>query len=157
MDAESSSAYEFRVRCAGETDSPLIRELIRDAGINPTGLDWRRFSLAVDEHGAVIGCGQIKPHGDGSDELASIAVVPAWQRRGVATALIRYLLANHPDTIYLTCRRRLGKFYERFGFTAASKDSLPPYFRRVSRASNALERFHILPEGIIVMKRVGGS
>jgi N-acetylglutamate synthase-like GNAT family acetyltransferase len=86
----------FSLRPATEADFPAIRELIHVANINPTGLDWRRFVLAVTPDGAIIGCGQVKPHHDGSQELASIAVLPERRRQGIAKAIITLLL-----TIYI--------------------------------------------------------
>lgn len=143
----------FKIHRAQEGDFPKIRQLIRESGINPTGLDWRRFLVAVDPQGEMIACGQVKPHRDGSDELASIAVVPSWRKRGVATAIIEHLLESQTGLIYLTCRRSLELFYARFGFVVSGKESLPPYFRRISWLSNAMERLHIISEGIIVMQR----
>jgi hypothetical protein len=34
--------------------------------INPMDLDWRHFWLVVDQDDSLIGCGQIKPHSDGT-------------------------------------------------------------------------------------------
>ena len=48
----------------------------------------------------VIGCGQIKPHGDGTRELASIAVVPEHQRQGIGTEIIARLIEGQPLPLY---------------------------------------------------------
>ena len=80
------------IRPARETEAAQIRDLIHSAGINPTGLDWKRFVVAVDERDAMIGCGQLKPHGGGIVELASIAVVTSWRRRGIASAIVQRLI-----------------------------------------------------------------
>ena len=71
------------IRPATSADAPAIRALIRRVRINPTGLDWRRFLVAEGPEGMILACGQIKPHGDGTFELASVAVDEAWrgQRR----------------------------------------------------------------------------
>lgn len=131
----------YRLRRAEPADARPIRRLIHAERLNPLGLDWRRFWLAVDEEGRIIGCGQVKPHRDGSRELASIAVVREWRGRGVASAIIRQLLAEHPSPLYLTCRAELAGFYARFGFqVAANPADLPPYFRRVARLSRWLGR-----------------
>ncbi|MEW6505766.1 MAG: GNAT family N-acetyltransferase, partial [Chloroflexota bacterium] len=120
-------------------DARQIRRLIYSERLNPLGLDWRRFWLAVDESGKMIGCGQVKPHWDGSRELASIAVVRNWRGRGVASAIIRQLLAENPPPLYLTCRAELTGFYARFGFQEAGNPAeLPPYFRQVARLSRWL-------------------
>ena len=65
---------EYTLQAALESDFPAIRGLIHETGINPMGLDWRRFTIARSAQGVLVGCGQLKPHGDGTVELASIAV-----------------------------------------------------------------------------------
>lgn len=131
----------YHLRRATRSDLRQIRRLIYSERLNPLGLDWRRFWLAVDEDGQMIGCGQVKPHRDGSRELASIAVRPEWRRRGAASAIIRRLLAEHPAPLYLTCRAELVGFYARFGFGAVEHPAeLPPYFRRVAQFSQWLSR-----------------
>jgi N-acetylglutamate synthase-like GNAT family acetyltransferase len=122
------------VRPATSADQKTITSIIRDAEINPMDLKWPNFALAVDEDsGAVVGTGQIKRHGDGSYELASIATVPSYQRRGVAHQIIQRLLAQHPGVLYLTCLDTMGTFYEQFGFRTVAKDEMTPYFRRLTR------------------------
>ena len=143
----------FALRPATSADFPAIRGLIRLVQINPIDLDWQRFVIAVTPEGEMIGCGQVKPHGDGSRELASIAVTPPWRKQGVARAIIEYLTANEPGTLYLTCRANLGPFYTRFGFKAIEQQEMPPYFRRISRLMKALGILHVVGERLLVMKR----
>ena len=143
----------FALRPATSADFPAIRGLIRLVQINPIDLDWQRFVIAVTPEGEMIGCGQVKPHGDGSRELASIAVTPPWRKQGVARAIIEYLTANEPGTLYLTCRANLGPFYTRFGFKAIEQQEMPPYFRRISRLMKALGVLRVVGERLLVMKR----
>lgn len=145
--------HGIELRSASAGDAQAIRALIRSAQINPVGLDWRRFTLAVDGSGRLVGCGQIKPHRDGSRELASIAVVPEWRGRGVARALIEHLLETHPGTLYLTCRASLGSLYARFGFQVVDESEMPTYFRWVSRAVRLMRRLGLAGEGLLVMGR----
>jgi len=109
---------DFLLRPAAEADFPAIRNLIHRVRINPMALDWRRFLVAVDSPGRLLGCGQLKPHGRDVIELASIAVEPEYQNRGIATAIIDQLLARAPRPLYLVCRTAMGPFYERWGFRA---------------------------------------
>ncbi len=143
----------FTLRPAQEEDAKAIRELIHAVQINPMGLDWRRFVLAVTPEGEMAGCGQIKSHGDGSFELASIAVVPAWRGQGLARLLIEYLIDSHPGTLYLTCRSGLRPFYEKFGFQVADPNEMTPYFRRLSRLARVFLAMNRRQEGMLVMKR----
>ena len=142
----------FELRPASASDFPAVRSLIYQVGINPTGLHWPRFVVAIDESGRVIGCGQVKPHGDGSQELASIAVLPEWRKRRVASTIIEYLLETHPRPLYLTCRASLEAFYERFGFETITASGMPPYFRRIALVARWLKRMKFFSEDLLVMR-----
>lgn len=111
--------------------------LIRDAGINPFGLNWSRFVVTVDKNQQIIGCGQVKSHRDGSHELASIAVSNDWRNQGVAQAIICKLQEIYGHPLWLTCMDRLIPFYERFGFKVIDDSSqMPRYFRNARRFFN---------------------
>lgn len=140
-----------RLRAAVEADDRTIKLMIRYEHLNPMGLDWRRFLVAETLDGTVIGCGQVKVHSDGSRELASLVVLKAWRRRGIASQLIRELIAAHPGDLFLTCRPGLGAFYAKFGFRSLEDDQIPPYFRRIRRLVNMLSVF-IPSIGLLIMK-----
>lgn len=143
----------YTLRPATRADAAAVLWLVWRAGINPTRLDWRRFVLAVDSQGRVIGCAQIKPHAGGARELASLAVRPEWRGRGVARALIEHWLAASRPPLYLTCRARLGPLYEKFDFcTLAPNEDMPAYFRRVSRAAAWIARRLRVKDGLLVMR-----
>ena len=126
---------EFTVRPATREDFPAIRSLIHTVQINPIGLDWWRFLVAATPQGKLLGCGQIKPHADGSREMASIAVQEQARGQGVARAVIEALLALEPERpLYIMCRVRLKLLYVKFGFHAIGHEEMSPYFRRISRA-----------------------
>ena len=141
---------DFTLRPATEDDFPLIKDLIHRVGINPMSLDWRRFVIAVDGSGKMLGCGQLKPHGKDVIELASIAVEPTYQHQGVARVIIEHLISHGPRPLYLTCRSRLGSFYEKWGFRSIEPDEMPPYFRRLSRLVNVISSF--MNEKMLVMR-----
>jgi N-acetylglutamate synthase-like GNAT family acetyltransferase len=147
----------YQLRPANQGDARAIRGLVRAARINPLGLDWRRFVVAVSLEGEVVGCGQVKFHKERSEavsrELASISVHPAWRGQGIATAIIESLLANHTAPIYLTCRASLGSFYERFGFQSIQEAVMPPYFRRINQLMKVLQKTSLVSEELLVMVR----
>jgi len=129
----------LRLRPARAADAPTIRAMVRGARLNPLGLDWRRFWLIVDDEDAVLACAQMRPHRDGTLELASLVVRQPWRGRGLARALISHLLAQHPDQeVYLMCRANLGPFYQHFGFRRLDETDMPRYFRRIQRLANRL-------------------
>jgi len=122
------------LRSATRADQPAITAVVRAARINPTGLDWKRFIVAVDAD-TIVALGQVKPHRDGSRELASIATIPARQREGLSRQIIEALLARERGDLYLMCRAPLVAFYERFGFHRALPAELPPFFRLADKAA----------------------
>ena len=145
----------FSLRTATAADAKTIRRIINLVQINPTGLSWRRFIVAIDEQagGEVIGCGQVKAHKDGSLELASIAVVPEWRGRGVARAIIEQLLRQYPGRLYLTCRSRLEPLYQKFSFQAIGFEEMPGYFQRISRLAAVYNKLTHQPDHLSVMRR----
>jgi N-acetylglutamate synthase-like GNAT family acetyltransferase len=142
------------IRPAQLSDHQALQKLIRQVRINPMDLDWERFLVAVDNHGKVIGCGQIKPHSDASRELASIAVTPEHRHQGIASALIEQLLAQSTGDLYLMCRSSLGPFYEKFGFRSVEGNDLPPYFKRMKRLARLMKSLDKNGETLLIMKRV---
>ena len=143
---------DYVLRPATKDDFPAIRELIHLVGINPMSLDWRRFLIAVDSSGNLLGCGQLKPHGKEVLELASIAVQPAYRKQGIARAVIEQLLLNAPQPLYLVCRKRLGPFYEKWGFHPLAPDHMPAYFRRLSRLAAMFSAVTPDGDGMLVME-----
>ncbi len=143
---------DYSVRPASEEDSIIIRAMVRAARINPTGLDWRRFLVAVAPDGKVVGCGQIKPHGDGSRELASIVVELEFRGKGVARLIIEQLIMKNSPPLYLMCRSKLGLFYKKFGFSPLSAEEMPAYFLRMSQLAKIFSIMARDGESLLVMK-----
>ena len=142
----------YTLRPARKTDDAAIKDLIYSAGINPMGLDWRRFIVAVDAEDRVIATGQIKPHGKEVRELASIAVVPKYQGQGIARAVIEHLLKESPRPLYLTCISSLGPLYEKFGFQTVPYEDMPRYFQRISKLAGLVFLVANKGESLLVMK-----
>lgn len=101
-------------------------------------LDWKRFLLASTMDGKLAACGQIKPHSEGTLELASIAVHPDWRGRGLAREIIQRLINGSPRPIFLTCRSDLEPLYVKFGFRSLATSELTPYFRRIQKLANLM-------------------
>ncbi len=148
----AAEGHSFRVRRASESELPFIKDMVRAARINPTGLDWQRFRVAVAEGEGIIGCGQVKPHRDGTQELASIVVVRNWRGRGVARLLIERLMLDAGAPLWLTCRSGLVGLYQRFGFREVGpEEDQPAYFRRMRRLAGVFEMLAKRGEYLAVM------
>jgi N-acetylglutamate synthase-like GNAT family acetyltransferase len=143
------------LRPATAADQKPIKDLIHLVGINPTSLNWERFIVA-EEAGQFVGCVQLKPHNDGVIELASLAVQPTYQGKGVGGQLIRALLERHPGELYLICRSTLASYYARFGFQLVEVQDLPDSFKMQHRFGRLLARISKFP-GLSIMRRAGAG
>jgi N-acetylglutamate synthase-like GNAT family acetyltransferase len=142
----------IEIRPATRPDAAVIRDLIHTVKINPLSLDWQRFVLAINPSSEILGCAQIKPHGDGTRELASLAVWPRHQGVGVGRALIHHLLASTQPPVYLTCRSSLRSFYEPFGFQPVDPKDMPPYFKRIWNGFRIVRIFLRPRDYLLVMR-----
>src|SRR5216684_5856432 len=126
------------IRPATENDQLAIRRLIAEVRLPRMNLQWPNFVVAEDDQ-EFVGMGQVKSHGDGSRELASIAVLPKQQGEGVGTAVIKTLLGREDGVVlHLSCRRELEGYYERFGFRRVERAEYPPYFWRTHSLVNPI-------------------
>ena len=141
------------LRPASANDHPQIRALIRRVGINPGGLQWPRFTVA-EIKGEFSGCVQLKPHRDGSLELASLAVVAERQRLGIGRKLMEHCLAKVEGDLHLMCAGHMQAYYEGYGFVALQQEEMPRYFQRVARAARLVESISSGRLRLVVMKYV---
>jgi len=143
---------DFSLRPAEETESAQIKDLIHLVGINPMDLDWRRFIVAVNDRDEMIGCGQLKPHGKGILELASLAVYPEHRGQGIGRAIIEQLLKDSLRPLYLMSESSNGPLYEKFGFREISYEEMPRYFQRLSRLAGLVTTLARRQERLLIMK-----
>ena len=144
----------FKLLPAKAEDMASIEALIHKVDINPYNLDWQRFIVAWDREKNLVGCGQVKLHRDGTPELASIAVEPAYRGQGIARAVIERLLKDHPyKKLYVFCPKSLERMYNKFGFEPCPKKDVPPYLRTAGFSFRLLHFFFPKSEKMIVMVR----
>ena len=125
------------LRAATVDDQPTIRRMIRSARLNPFGLHWQRFVVA--QCGSqVAGFGQVKILGDGTPELASLAVLPEYQNRGIGGCIVWTLIDLTPGPLYLRCGGHNEGYYQRFGFRTLAPAEMPRSLRRFYTAMSAV-------------------
>ncbi|MCB0199095.1 MAG: GNAT family N-acetyltransferase [Caldilineae bacterium] len=103
------------IRPAGEADAQIIKQSIKDAGLDRTGLNWRRFKLAVTTEGEVLGMCQVRHYWD-TRELGSLWVRADTRGYGIGGVLIRACLAEEAPPVYLECVEARQTYYETHGF-----------------------------------------
>lgn len=140
----------YTIRSATEADDELIKRTIKQAGLDPTSLDWRRFRLAVDADGGMVGCCQVRRY-RGVRELGSLFVRDTHRGRGVGAALVRACLAEQTPPVHLECVEARQPYYEQFGFRRIPTRQAP--FRLWIKAGigGTVVRL-LLRERIIVMR-----
>ena len=107
----------LRKACA--KDIWAIRKLVLSAKLDPTQLRWSQFWV-IECMGRVVACGQLRSFA-GAQELGSLVVAPAWRDRGLGSFLVKHLIQEATEPLYLECLgSRLAKFYTCFGFVAIS-------------------------------------
>lgn len=143
----------YQVISATRQDQAAIRALIREVKINPLGLKWQNFKLIKGDNGRLLACGQLKPHRDGSVELASIAVVQSHRRQGLAKQIIDSLLQSTSPPIWLMCEQKIASFYPQFGFEIVTAvDQMPPTFKRIYRLFLLIQKITYTKNSLIIMR-----
>lgn len=144
------------LRAATAEDDATIRRLIRTARLNPFGLHWQRFVVA-QLGSQVAGIGQVKTLGDGTLELASLAVLPEHQDCGIGSCIVWTLIDRTPGTLYLRCAGHNEGYYLRFGFRTLAPAEMPRSLRRMYVMVNAIMPLVNwvtgTPERLVVMGR----
>jgi GNAT superfamily N-acetyltransferase len=98
------------------------------------------FVLAVDdESGRVVGFVTAITDGVLSAYVPLLEVLPAWRGRGIASELVRRLVARLADLymIDLTCDPDVQPFYERLGFRPSTGMMIRRYDRQSGRKTGA--------------------
>ena len=117
------------IRPARQEDEETIVSFVRQARINPRNLHWQNF-LVAEQNGQVIGIRQVKVHSQGTREVASGFVLPAYRRQGVSALLMNELLAREPSPLYTMVNEKRAPYYEQFGFRRVDSSQLPADFRK---------------------------
>lgn len=104
------------IRPATRQDLPLIRRTIRRFDLDPERLEPHQFVIAM-EGKARAGFARIKPYRR-CFELGSVAVIEKFRKRGVASRLVRCLMAKFPTPqVWITTMSP--DYFKRFGFEPA--------------------------------------
>jgi amino-acid N-acetyltransferase len=112
------------LRPARTSDIWAIRKLVLSAKLDPTQIHWSQFWV-IESEARLVACGQLRCF-PGAQELGSLVVAPAWRGRGLGTYLVKHLIQEATQPLYLECLgSRLAQFYTRFGFVPISWQELP--------------------------------
>jgi N-acetylglutamate synthase-like GNAT family acetyltransferase len=172
------------LRAATMHDQPLIHLWVRRAKLNPLGLRWQNFLVAerMDialrqrsydtlaafgrqhieaaaqevELPRVVGIGQVRPHRDGTQELASLVVHEAVRGQGVGSLLVRALIVQAQLPLYLMCNSDKVPYYARFSFVEVTTAAQVPralraYYRLGRVVAHVARLFEREPSRLAIM------
>jgi N-acetylglutamate synthase-like GNAT family acetyltransferase len=144
------------IRPASVGDQHAIVALVKSERLNPTNLDWRRFTVA-DLDGALVGAVQIRAHREGGRELGSLVVSQAHRREGLARKLIDAVLQDMTTEVWMITGRPHVPHYAHWGFLPAEAYAAPRGVRlnyRLGRAARILSWWRGLkPTNLTLLRR----
>lgn len=119
----NASSRPIVIRKARLQEDKAIRALVLSERMRPIDLKPENFLLAVKDD-EIIGTVQMRRHPDGTRELGSLVVAPAWRRQGIATRLVDELLKNERQSVYAIAARAQWTRYARWGFERVATGSV---------------------------------
>lgn len=141
---------QFRIRAARVEDQQAIRQAVKQAGLDRTSLDWRRFKLAESASGEMLGICQVRRYWD-TRELGSLWVRGDCRGRGLGRALVDACLAEETPPVFLECLAARQSYYERLGFRRVPLRQAPRGLRLKAGVGGAAVRL-FLRQRVIVMR-----
>ena len=108
------------IRSAVPADQEAIRALVKGERLNPMGIDWPNFLVAVGTQG-IVGAVQLRKHPDGSRELGSLVVAPEARGLGIAARLIDALVTDHDGPVQMITGAQHAAHYQRWVFAASRR------------------------------------
>ncbi len=121
------SDLPIHIREATIDDDPIIKQMIREARLDPTSLKWERFLIAEHE-GEIVGIGQIKQY-LGCEELGSLVTKKGYRGQGIGGKLIAALEARAGRPLHLLCGAHNETYYLRFGYETISWWDAPAFLK----------------------------
>lgn len=153
---QRDDAEPLLLRRAAASDQPAITQLVHGERLNPHGLEWVNFVVAVMGN-TVIGAVQMRQHADGSRELGSLVVSRAHRGQGIAGRLITALLARHPDTVHVITRHANANHYRPWGFAVIDARDAPRSVRRNRLIGQMVSVLSLLqgrrPRRLVILRR----
>lgn len=138
------------IREARAEDEAIIKQMIREARLDPSKLLWQNFVMA-EVNGGIVGIGQVRHHEDGARELGSLVTKKEYQGQGIAGEIIAALESRYNKPMYLFCLGKMETFYNRFGYQRVEDGrTLPWALRRKYRLTRIMR---LIGLRVIIMRK----
>ena len=143
------SDLPINIREATIDDDVIIKQMIREARLDPTSLKWQRFLIAEHES-EIVGVGQIKQY-PGCEELGSLVTKKDYRGQGVGAKLITALEARAGRPLYLFCGAHNESYYLRFAYKTISWWDAPAFLKFKIAPALPLRLFGIR---VVIMRKI---
>ena len=143
------SELDISIRRATENDSPIIKQMVKQARLDLTSLKWKNFLIAEVE-GDIVGIGQIKQLPN-CEELGSLVTKKTYRGKGVGEKLIASLEARAGRPLYLLCESKMEAYYQRFDYETISWWDAPAFLKLKLSPAFILRLFGIR---VLVMRKI---
>ncbi len=121
---------DLTYRVANEKDLLQILELLSLVKGDKQDIFLEQFIVA-HEGERIVGCVRIKKLEDGTNELASLGVVPKYRRQSIGRNLVQKVVEYHKERpVYLLCFKDSEHFYTTCGFSAILHHELPDILKK---------------------------
>ncbi|MGB1285643.1 MAG: GNAT family N-acetyltransferase [Aggregatilineales bacterium] len=117
----------YPIRDANADDFETIKQMVKDARLDPLGLKWQNF-LVVEHDGQIIAIAQIRRH-RGCNELGSLITLHDYQKQGIAGQLMSKIEKRTGSPLYLVCMNKMKPYYERYGYQEIRWHEIPNSLR----------------------------
>jgi amino-acid N-acetyltransferase len=128
------------LRAAATADLPAVHGVLSDAGLPLAGVADALSTFVVAEYdGALVGVAGLELCG-GDALVRSVAVVPAWQHRGLGGGLVSRIIADAESrqlrALYLLTTTA-EHYFPMFGFERITRDAVPDGVRATAEFQGA--------------------
>lgn len=137
------------IRSATQSDEATIKQMIREARLDPTSLKWQNFLIAEYE-GEIAGIGQIKKL-PGCEELGSLVTKRKYRGQGVGGKLITELESRAGRPLYLLCAQHNESYYKRFNYRTISWWEAPAFLKLKVAPALPLRLFGLR---VVIMRKI---
>lgn len=151
----------IEIRKAVALDQPEIVALVHSERLNPTGLDWRNFCVAVLD-GHLVGAVQIRPHAGKAREVGSFVVARGLRGCALGGRLLDYVLRGEAGDVHAITVEGLMPYFSAWGFTRQALCQAPrPVVRNALLGQAAGSLAAILqgqpPRRVVILRRPAGA
>jgi amino-acid N-acetyltransferase len=156
-DRGGDSEPPLLIRQAEALDQAAITRLVHSERLNPNGLDWKNFMVAISGT-VLIGAVQMRQHPEGSRELGSLVVSREHRGHGIAERLISAMLARHPGPVHVITRSANAVHYRPWGFARIDPRDAPRTVRRHRLMGQMVSVMSLItgrgPRRLVVLRRL---